>query len=141
MQNLMPTMRLATLNPDPEMIKNVSLSCPKACLEESIETETSFTITNQESHERAWKLWQMPEGRTKEDAVFMELFYKTLDVEVTRVSPQTFFDLLSSIGGTLGLFLGGSIFSLIEFLLVTFFFSLSMLGLFMKTALRIQPDQ
>ena len=58
----------------------------------------------------------------------MELFFK----------PYTFFDLLSSIGGTLGLFLGGSIFSLFEFLLVAGFFSMSMLTLFLRTAFNIK---
>ena len=139
MQGLMPSMRRSSSESDAEMSEQIRSSCPTACLEESIDTEMSFTITSEDSHQRAWKLWQLPEGRSKEDAVFMELFYKTLDVEVTRVSPLTFLDLLSSVGGTLGLFLGGSIFSLIEFLLVTFFVSLSMLGLFLRTTFKIQP--
>ena len=101
----------------------------------------SFTSVSEESHNRAWKLWpSLPQNRTKDDALFMELFYKTLEVEVTKVEPSTFFDLLSSIGGTLGLFLGGSIFSLFEFLLVAGFFSMSMLTLFLRTALNIKTD-
>ena len=102
--------------------------CPTACIEETIDTDLSFNLVSEESHNRAWKLWQLPANRTKDDAVFMELFYKTLDVEVTKFDPFTFSDLLSSIGGTLGLFLGGSIFSLFEFILVFGFFLVSMLN-------------
>ena len=87
---------------------------------------------SEESHNRAWKLWQLPANRTKDDAVFMELFYKTLDVEVTKFDPFTLMDLLSSIGGSLGLFLGGSIFSLFEFMLVFGFFCVSLLNLAFK---------
>ena len=106
--------------------------CPTACIEETIDTDLSFNLVSEESHNRAWKLWQLPANRTKDDAVFMELFYKTLDVEVTKFDPFTFSDLLSSIGGTLGLFLGGSIFSLFEFMLVLGFFLVSMLNLAVK---------
>ena len=111
------------------MIKGL---CPTACIEETIDTHISFNLVSEESHNRAWKLWQLPANRTKDDAVFMELFYKTLDVEVTKFDPFTFSDLLSSIGGTLGLFLGGSIFSLFEFMLILCFFLFSMLNLVVK---------
>lgn len=135
----MPTLRsLSKINPDPELQKKLTEECPAACIEEKIETEKSFTTVTDESHDRAWKLWQLPQGRKKEDAVFVEFFYKTLEVEVTKVDPFTFFDLLSSIGGTLGLFLGGSIFSLIEFCLVFFFFSMSMFALFLRKTFKIE---
>ena len=62
----------------------------------------------------------------------MELFYKSLDTEVTRFDPVTVMDLLSSIGGSLGLFLGGSIFSLFEFTLILGFFLTSMMNLVFK---------
>ena len=126
---------------DVSLMKQISEECPRSCHEEFIETQMSFTSVSEESHNRAWKLWpSLPQNRTKDDALFMELFYKTLEVEVTKVEPSTFFDLLSSIGGTLGLFLGGSIFSLFEFLLVAGFFSMSMLTLFLRTALNIKTD-
>ena len=139
MQMMMPTMRtLQSRANDPEMMSQIQELCPAACVEETIETEKSFTILTDDAHERAWKLWKLPEGRSKEDAVFIELFFKTLDVEVTKIDPFTFFDLLSSIGGTLGLFLGGSIFSLIEFMLVAFFFSMSMMSLFLKKTFKVE---
>ena len=134
----MPTMRSLSSNPDPELAEQLLEKCPAACIEEKIVTEKSFTTVTDESHDRAWKLWQLPQGRKKEDAVFVEFFYKTLEVEVTKVDPFTFFDLLSSIGGTLGLFLGGSVFSLIEFCLVVFFFCLSMFALFLRKTFKIE---
>ena len=140
MQQMMPLLRDFT-KIDVSLMKQISEECPRSCHEEFIETQMSFTSVSEESHNRAWKLWpSLPQNRTKDDALFMELFYKTLEVEVTKVEPSTFFDLLSSIGGTLGLFLGGSIFSLFEFLLVAGFFSMSMLTLFLRTALNIKTD-
>jgi len=140
MQQMMPLLRDFT-KIDVSLMKQISEECPRSCHEEFIDTQMSFTSVSEESHNRAWKLWpSLPQNRTKDDALFMELFYKTLEVEVTKVEPSTFFDLLSSIGGTLGLFLGGSIFSLFEFLLVAGFFSMSMLTLFLRTALNIKTD-
>ena len=117
----------------PSLLKEITEACPRSCKEEFIDTQMSFTSVSEESHNRAWKLWpSLPQNRTKDDALFMELFFKTLEVEVTKVEPSTFFDLLSSIGGTLGLFLGGSIFSLFEFMLILCFFLFSMLNLVVK---------
>ena len=120
MQQMMPLLRDFT-KIDVSLMKQISEECPRSCHEEFIDTQMSFTSVSEESHNRAWKLWpSLPQNRTKDD--------------------DTFFDLLSSIGGTLGLFLGGSIFSLFEFLLVAGFFSMSMLTLFLRTALNIKTD-
>ena len=54
------------------------------------------------------------EKRTKEDCVWVELYYKSLTTEVTKFKPMGILDILSNIGGTIGLFLGGSLFSIIE---------------------------
>ena len=52
---------------------------------------------------------------------------------MTKYEPFTIYDLLSSIGGTLGLFLGGSIFSIFESLLIFLFFGMSMSALTIRT--------
>ena len=141
MQQIMPMFR-DTSNLDPELVMKMQEDCPLACEEEYIDADMSFTLVSEESHQRAWKLWSdLPANRTKEDAVFMELYFKTLNVDVTKFEPYTIYDLLSSIGGTLGLFLGGSIFSLFEFILVTSFFSMSMFTLFVKNAFRVGPRE
>ena len=129
MQNMMPVIRETVAQ---AATTEAEADCPLACVEEDIATDISFTLVSEESHNRAWKLWQLPANRTKEDAVFMELFYKSLDTEVTRFDPVTVMDLLSSIGGSLGLFLGGSIFSLFEFTLILGFFLTSMMNLVFK---------
>ena len=134
-------------------------ACPLACKKETIDTDISFTLMSEESARRAFKMWGMPANRTKDDVVFMELFFKTLDTEVcsylkqkewgdffcfiqvTKFDPFTIMDLLSSIGGTLGLFLGGSIFSLFEFMLIAIFFCISMSVFMLRTALKINPDK
>ena len=130
MQNMMPVIRETVA--EAATTTEAEADCPLACVEEDIATDISFTLVSEESHNRAWKLWQLPANRTKEDAVFMELFYKSLDTEVTRFDPVTVMDLLSSIGGSLGLFLGGSIFSLFEFTLILGFFLTSMMNLVFK---------
>ena len=80
MSLMMPTLRSMSSNHDPALEEKLLEACPAACLEEKIETEKSFTTVTDEGHDRAWKLWQLPEGRRKEDAVFVEFFYKTLDL-------------------------------------------------------------
>ena len=141
MQQMMPMFRDSS-NLDPKILQKMQDDCPLACVEEYIDADMSFTLVSEESHRRAWKLWSdLPANRTKEDALFMELYFKTLNVEVTKFEPFTIYDLLSTIGGTLGLFLGGSIFSLFEFILVTCAFSMSMLSLFAKNALKVSPRE
>merc|ERR1711953_46493 len=134
MQMMMPILRRTSLNPDPVWESHLEDECPLQCVEEFIDTEMSFSLVSDDSHDRAWKLWPLPQGRTKEEAVWMELFFKTLTVQVTKYEPFTIYDLLSSIGGTLGLFLGGSIFSIFESLLIFVFFGISMMGLAVRTA-------
>ena len=132
-------------------------ACPQACVRETVEADISFTLMSDESAARAFKMWGMTRERTKDDVVFMELFFKTLETEVschlerglqvifriqvTKFDPFTVMDLLSSIGGTLGLFLGGSIFSLFEFVLIATFACISMSVFLMRTALRINPEK
>ena len=155
MQMMMPILRRTTVNPNPEWESHLETECPEQCLEEFIDTDMSFTLVSNKSHDQAWKLWQLPEGRTKEEAVWMELFFKTLNThvssphiihspyftvasQVTKYDPFTIYDLLSSIGGTLGLFLGGSIFSIFESMLIFIFFGISMSTLAIRTAFQHQ---
>ena len=49
---------------------------------QEIDTEISFTLMSEQSAQRAWRLWGMPDSSTKDDALFMELFFKTLDIKV-----------------------------------------------------------
>ena len=58
---------------------NTTLTLPHV---QEIDTEISFTLMSEQSAQRAWCLWGMPESSTKDDALFMELFFKTLDVKV-----------------------------------------------------------
>jgi hypothetical protein len=55
-------------------------------------------------------------------------------LQVTVLKPQSIGDLLSNIGGSFGLYLGGSIFSLIETFIVATLFLTSILGYFLKMA-------
>ena len=59
-------------------------ACPQACIQETVEADISFTLMSEESAARAFRMWGMPEDRTKDDVVFMELFFKTLEAEVSR---------------------------------------------------------
>ena len=108
--------------------------CPLACLEEHINTDISFTLFSDQTFNTAWRLWNLPGNRTKEDSVWMEIYYKSLTTEVTRFKPTEILDILSTIGGTIGLFLGGSLFSILETLviigLLLFSFSKSLFSLF-----------
>ena len=92
--------------------------CPLACLEEHIHTDISFTLFSDQTFNTAWKLWNLPANRTKEDSVWMEIYYKSLTTQVTQFKPVHLLDILSTIGGTIGLFLGGSLFSIIETLAI-----------------------
>ena len=92
--------------------------CPLACLEEHIHTDISFTLFSDQTFNTAWKLWNLPANRTKEDSVWLEIYYKSLTTQVTQFKPVHLLDILSTIGGTIGLFLGGSLFSIIETLAI-----------------------
>ena len=63
-------------------------ACPLACKKETIDTDISFTLMSEESARRAFRMWGMPANRTKDDVVFMELFFKTLDTEVCSYLKQ-----------------------------------------------------
>ena len=119
MQWMMPMMRSISLHhPD----------CPTACLAETVDTEHSFTLLSDDSFSMAWKLWNLPgENRTKEDCVWLELYYKSLTTKVTEFKPMGILDILSNIGGTIGLFLGGSLFSIIESLAIVILMVISLI--------------
>ena len=109
MQEVIPRLR--------EMSQQLG-DCPLACLEEHIDTDISFTLFSDHAFNTAWKLWNLPGNRTKEDSVWMEIYFKSLTTQVTRLKPTEILDVLSTIGGTIGLFLGGSLFSIIETLVI-----------------------
>ena len=122
MQKMMIMMRSMPLN---------TPKCPLACLEEHVETHQSFTLLSDDSVKRVGNLWQLPANMTKEDCVWLELYYKTLTTQVTTFKPMGILDLISNIGGTLGLFVGGSLFSIIETLAIF----ILMIFSFIKTVL------
>ena len=68
----------------PEDEEQMLEACPQACIQETVEADISFTLMSEESAARALRMWGMPEDRTKDDVVFMELFFKTLEAEVGR---------------------------------------------------------
>ena len=106
MQKMMPLMRSVSME---------TPRCPPACVVEQVETDLSFNLLSDESFNMAWNLWKLPGGnRSKEDCVWLELYYKSLTTQVTTFKPMGILDILSNIGGTIGLFLGGSLFSIIE---------------------------
>ena len=84
MQMMMPILRRTSVNPDPVWESHLEEQCPLQCVEEFIDTSMSFSLVSDDSHDRAWKLWPLPQGRTKEEAVWMELFFKTLTVQVKK---------------------------------------------------------
>ena len=109
MQKIMPMMR---------KMSQRFRDCPLACVEEHIHTDISFTLFSDQTFNTAWKLWNLPANRTKEDSVWMEIYYASLTTQVTKFKPVHLLDILSTIGGTIGLFLGGSLFSIIETLAI-----------------------
>ena len=60
-------------------------ACPAACEEDEIETELSFTLLSEANFKAAWRLWPVPENRTKFDATFMELYFTSLTAQVNTV--------------------------------------------------------
>ena len=62
-----------------------NISCPKACIEESIDTRHSFTILSDEVFEKAAKAWGLPIGLDKENTVWLDIYYATLQKEVSSV--------------------------------------------------------
>ena len=132
MWSMMPMMRMRSQDPMMDaMMSEAEGRCPRDCWQEEMQLQMSFTILSDENFRKAWEIWQLPKNRTKFDAVFMELFFTTLTAEVfiqnrepdyirifllqvTMFTPMGLLDILSTVGGMLGLFLGGSLFSLIE---------------------------
>ena len=83
MWTMMPMLRMRSSNPDMDaMMAEAESRCPRDCWQEKIDMQMSFTILSDENFEKAWKIWPLPQNRTKFDAVFMELFYTTLAAEV-----------------------------------------------------------
>ena len=105
MQKMMMMMRMMPLD---------TPKCPMACVEEHVETHQSFTLLSNDAVSRVGNLWKLPGNMTKEDCVWLELYYKTLTTQVTTFKPLGILDMISNIGGTIGLFVGGSLFSIIE---------------------------
>ena len=79
-----------------EEARLVAEACPLACKKETIDTDISFTLMSEESARRAFRMWRMPANRTKDDVVFMELFFKTLDTEVCSYLVKEWGDFFAS---------------------------------------------
>ena len=60
-----------------------NLTCPAACIEENIETSISFTILSDEVFNRAAKAWMLSPDLSKEQTVWMDLYFTSLKTEVT----------------------------------------------------------
>ena len=80
MEQMMPTMRAMEAGDLPV--------CPKACIEEDIEMDLSFTIMSDDTFEETWKLWPVPQNYTKFDAVFMDLYFTSLTSQVSLNRPS-----------------------------------------------------
>ena len=60
-------------------------ACPAACEEDEIETELSFTLLSEANFQAAWRLWPVPQNRTKFDATFLELYFTSMTTQVNTV--------------------------------------------------------
>ena len=122
--------------------------CLPACIDETVELTNSFTLFSEDLFKQAVATWHLPDGLLKEDVVWLEIFYgsrftrvrgqksevisECRSYQVNVLEPQTLSDLLSNIGGSLGLYLGGSIFSILEFLFILSMCLVSLTSYFIK---------
>ena len=81
MEKMMPTMRAMEASDLP--------FCPKACVEDDIEFDLSFTLLSDATFEETWKLWPVPQNYTKFDAVFMDLYFTSLTSQVLNTTYST----------------------------------------------------
>ena len=62
------------------------LTCPKACIEEHVETSVSFTSLSEEqvkSTSTAWNLTKL--AHSKDDVVIMEVYFSSSQTEVRKI--------------------------------------------------------
>ena len=114
-----------------------SSSCRPACLEETLSTSVSSSPIPDSIWPSAILAWGISKDVKKADMTVVEIYYTTLTVHTTTIRPQGLTSLLSNIGGSLGLYLGGSLFSIIELILITLLFTISMINFTCKTILSI----
>ena len=65
------------------------LTCPKACIEEHVETSVSFTSLSEEqvkSTSTAWNLTKL--AHSKDDVVIMEVYFSSSQTEVGKISKK-----------------------------------------------------
>ena len=49
--------------------------CLPACIDETVELTNSFTLFSEDLFRRAVATWHLPDGLSKEDVVWLEIFY------------------------------------------------------------------
>ena len=59
-----------------------NISCLPACIEESIDISISFTLVSDQMFANACSEWKVCDGITKEDAVWMDLYFTNLETQV-----------------------------------------------------------
>ena len=59
------------------------LTCPKACIEEQVETSVSFTMLSEEHIESVSTAWNLTKlANSKDDIVIMEVYFSSSLIEV-----------------------------------------------------------
>ena len=89
-----------------------SKPCPPPCVQNIYETDISFS---------RYRLAKQESGKNPDDFLKVSIYYKTLNVEVWEDREYYKMEnLVADIGGQLGLFAGGSLLTLIEFVSLCF---------------------
>ena len=103
-------------------------SCRPACLEETLSTSVSSSPIQDSIWPNAIEAWGISKDVKKDDMTVVEIYYTTLTVPTTTIRPLGVINLLSTIGGSLGLYLGGSLFSIVELFFIILLFTVSIIN-------------
>ena len=75
-----------------------NITCPFACISEWIDTSISFTLLSDSMFQNACKHWKICDGLTKQDAAWMDLYFTSLQTEVSTINHQDKSSLLDFVG-------------------------------------------
>ena len=75
-----------------------NITCPFACISEWIDTSISFTLLSDLMFQNACKQWKICDGLTKQDAAWMDLYFTSLQTEVSTINHQDKSSLLYIVG-------------------------------------------